>query len=50
MMIHGQTLAGIDTELFTYSSVERIYNMVKYLKTRRCVLDFYILFLGFLAK
>ena len=49
-MSHKQTLAGIDTDLFTYISVEGFYNMFKYLKIHRCVLNFDRLFLRLLVK
>ena len=50
MMIHGETLVGLDIDLFTHISVDRIYNMVKYLNTHRCMLEFDTLFLSLVVK
>ena len=50
LMACKQTFAGLDIDLFTHISVERIYNMVKYFNTHRSMLDFDTLFIILLVK
>ena len=50
LMIHRQTLVGLDIDLFAHISVKRIKNMVKDFKTHRFMLDLYSLFLSLLLK
>ena len=42
-MIHKQTIAGLDIDLFTNIYVDIIEKMVKYFKSHICALDFYSL-------
>ena len=50
LMSHRKTLDGLEIDLFTHISVERIYNLDKDFKTHRCALDFDSLFLSLIAK
>ena len=50
MMSHRKNIAGLDIDLFTNISVERIYNMVKYFKRQRCVLECDSLFISLILR